>query len=105
MRRNDEIKGTSDRKHTLESNYVHSQLSYGCIQTFNQECHNALLGVHQIRLTQGGKTHDTVGKPSVNSFKVVLTVTLCSPVRFGHSHSSWLSDRVRTQGVSPISTV
>lgn len=34
-----------------------------------------------------------------------LTVTLCCPVRFGHSHSSWLSDRVRTQGVSPISTV
>lgn len=34
-----------------------------------------------------------------------LTVTLCCPVRLGHSHSSWLSDSVRAQGVSPISTV
>lgn len=34
-----------------------------------------------------------------------LTVTLCCPVRLGHSHRSWLSDSVRMQGVSPISTV
>lgn len=41
----------------------------------------------------------------VRQKRSVLTVTLCCPVRLGHSHSSWLSDRVRTQGVSPISTV
>ena len=37
--------------------------------------------------------------------EAVLTITLYCPVRFGGSHSSWLSDRVTEQGVSPISTV
>lgn len=47
-----------------------------------------------------GKHYRNVDRPEVS-----LTVTLCSPVRLGHSQSSWLSDRVRMQGVSPISTV
>lgn len=34
-----------------------------------------------------------------------LTMTLYCPVRLGGSHSSWLSDTVTEQGVSPISTV
>lgn len=34
-----------------------------------------------------------------------LTITLCCPVRFGGSHSSWVSEMVTAQGVSPISTV
>lgn len=34
-----------------------------------------------------------------------LTMTLYCPVRLGGSHSSWLSDTVTEQGVSPINTV
>lgn len=34
-----------------------------------------------------------------------LTITLCCPVRFGGSQSSWVSETVTAQGVSPISTV
>lgn len=34
-----------------------------------------------------------------------FTVTLCWPVRLGDSQRSWVSETVRVQGVSPISTV
>lgn len=34
-----------------------------------------------------------------------LTMTLCCPVRLGGSQSSWVSDTVTVQGVSPIITV
>lgn len=34
-----------------------------------------------------------------------LTMTLCCPVRLGGSQSSWVSDTVTAQGVSPIITV
>lgn len=34
-----------------------------------------------------------------------LTITLCCPVRLGGSHSSWVSETVTAQGVSPMSTV
>lgn len=36
---------------------------------------------------------------------VAFTVTLCWPVRLGDSHRSWVSETVKVQGVSPISTV
>lgn len=62
---------------------------------------------NQVNIMKKDTSHDgqILSNSNVESMKVLLTVTLCSPVRLGHSHSSWLSDRVRTQGVSPISTV
>lgn len=55
-------------------------------------------GVGQIKGSEGREEKTRAGA-------LLLTVTLCSPVRLGHSHSSWVSDSVSTQGVSPISTV
>lgn len=58
-----------------------------------------------LRESKGQATGQSVNDADKDEEAVGLTVTLCCPVRLGHSHSSWLSDRVRTQGVSPISTV
>lgn len=66
-------------------------------------CMTVSVHEEERQITQSENIQLTVVQ--TKSIKVLLTVTLCSPVRFGHSHNSWLSDRVRTQGVSPISTV
>lgn len=48
---------------------------------------------------------EEAGKKCCQVERPVPTVTLCCPVRFGGSHSSWVSETVTAQGVSPISTV
>lgn len=53
--------------------------------------------------------HRKKGRPAVGERgpegEQAPTVTLCWPVRLGHSHRSWLSEWVSTQGVSPMNTV
>lgn len=48
---------------------------------------------------------EEAGRKGCQVERPVPTVTLCCPVRLGGSHSSWVSDTVTAQGVSPISTV
>lgn len=48
---------------------------------------------------------EKLGRQTLTNTSSILTITLYCPVRLGGSHSSWFSDTVTEQGVSPISTV
>lgn len=53
----------------------------------------------------GDNVRKTDTNKCTNVDRAILTMTLYCPVRLGGSHSSWLSDTVTEQGVSPIRTV
>ena len=70
-------------------------------QSLDKKLHPTSERVRETAEGQKGWREGSDGDSSVWS----LTITLCCPVRFGGSHSSWVSETVTAQGVSPISTV